>query len=299
MMHILTFYLILLLATIFCTSCNKTFVGFVVNNPDSPEAPAKFSFANQSDVCEEYTWDFGDGQQSNEVSPEHIYLLSGNYTVSLKGRNGKKIKESQKEIVVKAPEKCLVQIKTEFGDMLVELFDSTPKHRDNFVKLAEEGFYNDLLFHRVIEGFMIQGGDPKSKGAEPGQPLGMGGPGYQIDAEFNTAHAHTKGAIAAARTGDQVNPQRRSSGSQFYIVQGKEVSERELEMMEQRLGINYPNEIKQQYLESGGTPFLDQQYTVFGKVLEGLEIIDKIAAVEKDRSDRPSTDVSMQVMVIK
>ena len=201
--------------------------------------------------------------------------------------------------MVKAPKNCLVEIKTSMGNMLIELYDETPKHRDNFFKLAEEGFYDDLLFHRVIDGFMIQGGDPNSRNARPGQPLGSGGPGYQIPAEFNESFVHTKGSLAAARQGDQVNPERKSSGSQFYIVQGKKLTDQELAMMERRTGLSYTEEQKEAYKNLGGTPFLDGQYTVFGRVIEGMDVIDKIAAVAKNPGDRPAEDIKMKIEPIK
>lgn len=182
----------------------------------------------------------------------------------------------------------IVKISTPYGDMLVKLYNETPKHRDNFVKLVKEGYYNDLLFHRVISDFMIQGGDPDSRNAKPGAMLGSGGPGYTIPAEFNTKFIHKKGALSAARQGDQVNPTKASSGSQFYIVQGRPASSSELGR-----GVTYTEEQKEIYRTLGGTPFLDQQYTVFGEVISGLEVIDKIAAVQKDNRDRPTTDIRM------
>jgi len=200
---------------------------------------------------------------------------------------------------VEAPEKCLIKIETPHGVMLAELFDNTPKHRDNFIKLVEEGYYNELLFHRIISGFMIQGGDPNSRGADPSARLGTGGPGYQVDAEITPEFAHVKGALAAARIGGPANPQKKSSGSQFYIVQGGPVEDQQLAQMEARLGIRYSDDLKSSYLEQGGTPFLDQDYTVFGQVIEGLDIIDQIAEVRTAPGDRPVEDVWMKISVIK
>lgn len=191
-----------------------------------------------------------------------------------------------------------VLISTDYGDMTVELYNETPKHRDNFIKLVKEGFYNDLLFHRVIRDFMIQGGDPDSRGAAPNQPLGRGGPGYTIEAEFHPEFIHKKGALAAARQGDQVNPERRSSGSQFYIVQGKKVTSTELNNMAARTGAIYTPEQIKTYEAIGGTPFLDNQYTVFGEVVEGLEVIDKIASVKTSSMNRPVKDVKMTIEII-
>ena len=183
--------------------------------------------------------------------------------------------------------------------MTVQLSNATPLHRDNFIKLAEEGYLDGMLFHRVIEGFMIQGGDPDSKKAKPNQALGMGGPGYTIPAEFVDSLVHVKGALSAARQGDQVNPEKRSSGSQFYIVQGKPLTKDELDMIEARKGIRYTKDQREAYLNIGGTPFLDRDYTVFGHVIKGIDVIDKIAAEETGAQDRPVKDIKMKIRVIK
>lgn len=232
---------------------------------------------------------------------------------------------------------------------MVRLYDETPLHRDNFLKLAREGFYDGTLFHRVIKEFMIQGGDPESKGAPKGRQLGSGDAGYTIPAEFVPTLFHKKGALAAARQGDQVNPERRSSGCQFYIVWGKTyndgqvrqlehqmfmqaqqqvfdslVQERRSQIMEMRrnrdqAGLSalqdelvaiteatvkekglgkMSEEQKNIYKTVGGTPFLDGQYTVFGEVEEGLDIVGKIQEVKTNSSDRPDDDISMKVTVI-
>jgi peptidyl-prolyl cis-trans isomerase B (cyclophilin B) len=183
-----------------------------------------------------------------------------------------------------------VVIETEYGNMKIRLFNETPQHRDNFVKLVKENYYDDLLFHRVISGFMIQGGDPDSKNAAPETRLGMGGPGYQIPAEIGKPHI--KGALAAARNN---NPQKMSSGSQFYLVQGQPQNDAGLANLAQQKGINYTAEQIKQYKEIGGTPQLDNEYTVFGEVVEGLEVIDKIAAVQTGPGDRPVKDVKMKI----
>ena len=189
-----------------------------------------------------------------------------------------------------------VIIETDYGEMKAELYDDTPLHRDNFVKLVEEGFYDGLLFHRVIEGFMIQGGDPDSKGAPQGARLGAGGPGYRVDAEIGKPHL--RGALAAARTGAG-NPEKKSSGSQFYIVQGRSVTDQILQTLESTKGIQYNDEQRRIYREEGGTPQLDMEYTVFGRVVEGFDVIDKIAAVQTDRADRPVEDVAMTIRLGK
>lgn len=249
----------------------------------------------------------------------------------------------------KAKEK-MVQIKTEFGTIKVKLFDETPQHRDNFLKLTGEGFYSDLLFHRVIKGFMVQGGDPNSKNAAPGQMLGAGDLGYTIPAEINPKFYHRRGMLAAARQGDQVNPEKRSSASQFYILQGKIFRPTELDslqakmeesrknsMMQSRVKaiesdlnklnaegkqvelmarinairdtvtdlaaklppLKFSEEQRKIYTTVGGYPSLDNNYTIFGEVVEGMEIIDKIAALPVNKSNRPETDIKFTITELK
>ena len=189
-----------------------------------------------------------------------------------------------------------VKITTDSGVMVIRLYDKTPQHRDNFIKLANEHFFDSLLFHRVISQFMIQGGDPQSKYPQPGQVLGSGDVGYTIPAEFDTSLIHKKGALAAARTD---NPAKASSGCQFYIVQGKTWTDADLNGMEMQQGRKYSAAQKNIYKTIGGTPFLDMGYTVFGEVESGLNVIDKIASVPKAPGDRPITDVRMKIEVIK
>ena len=202
-------------------------------------------------------------------------------------------KEETKEITT------MVLISTNYGDMKAILYNETPLHRDNFIKLVKERYYDGTLFHRVIDGFMIQGGDPDSKTAKPKQMLGQGGPGYTIPAEFKQELIHKKGALAAARMGDNVNPQKASSGSQFYIAQGKRYTSEELNMLQARMGKQFNQTQKDAYVNEGGVPFLDYEYTVFGQVIEGLEVIDKIAKVQKDRYDRPVEDVKMTISIVE
>lgn len=285
--------------SILLVGCAKPLAMFEITGDDY-QAPSKIKFDNTSEKAETYMWDFGDGNTSTDNSPEHNYYLSGKYKVKLIAKQGKKESITEKEIVINPPQECLVSMETNYGSMTIRLYDETPKHRDNFIKLAESGYYDEMLFHRVIDGFMIQGGDPNSKNAKSGQRLGTGGPGYTIPAEFVAEHAHVRGALAAARQGDAVNPKKESSGSQFYIVHGKEVSESVIKNMEARKGITYSDEVKEIYKTQGGTPFLDQEYTVFGIVEKGQEVIDKIAKVQTDRSDRPTDDVKiLAIRVIK
>ncbi len=247
-----------------------------------------------------------------------------------------------------------VKIDTSFGVITVRLYDETPLHRDNFVKLAKEGYFDGMLFHRVIRDFMIQGGDPDSKTASPGQSLGTGGPGYTIEAEIRKDLFHKRGALAAARQGDQVNPQRRSSGSQFYIVWGQIYKEGQLRQLSKQMEMQQMQQIfdtlamehrdevlrlrkernhaglqelqdklvaeteakfkamKEKgeisglsdeqiriYTTVGGTPHLDGQYTVFGEVVEGLDVVEKIQDAETSSSDRPEEDIKMTMTILE
>jgi cyclophilin family peptidyl-prolyl cis-trans isomerase len=296
-MH-LRFAILLTAAAAGLTSCAvKPVANFTVPS-QKLVAPAEVAFTNQSLKADSYAWDFGDGATSTEANPKHLYKQSGNYSVTLTAKQGAKTVKRTQMIQVTAPDRCLVEIETDHGTMLAELYTSTPKHRDNFVKLAEEGYYNDLLFHRVIRGFMIQGGDPNSRNAKAGESLGFGGPSHLVPAEFVDSLVHIKGAIAAARSGTN-NPEKKSSGSQFYIVQGSPVTDEMLNQMESMKRFHYTPEQREAYKSLGGTPQLDRDYTVFGRVIEGLDVIDKIAAVQTGAADRPAQDVKMKIRVIK
>ncbi len=202
---------------------------------------------------------------------------------------------------LKKPEpqtEAVVKIITDFGTMTIKLYNETPLHRDNFLKLAREGFYDSLLFHRVINTFMIQGGDPDSKRAAAGAMLGNGGPGYTVPAEFRPNLIHKKGVLSAARMPDQVNPAKASSGSQFYVVQGKVYTREELQMFEQRMGVKFTQQQIDTYTTVGGTPHLDGGYTVYGEVIDGLKVIDLIAAQKTGPNDRPVNDIRMRMEIV-
>jgi peptidyl-prolyl cis-trans isomerase B (cyclophilin B) len=195
-----------------------------------------------------------------------------------------------------------VMIETTEGNILVTLYDDTPRHRDNFLKLVNEQFYDSLLFHRVIKNFMIQGGDPDSKHAEPGVTLGEGSTDYTVEAEFfdsegHLLHPHKRGALAMAREGDSENPERRSSGCQFYIVWGKTYATQQLYQIGDKVEaatdhrVTMTDELLDLYHDIGGVPHLDGQYTVFGEVAEGLEVVDAIQKAQTDDYDRPIDDI--------
>lgn len=193
----------------------------------------------------------------------------------------------------------LIKIETIHGTMIAKLYNETPAHRDNMIKLIDEGFFEGQIFHRVIKDFMIQGGDPHSVDAARGQRLGTGGPGYTIPAEFNDRLLHKKGALSAARMGDRVNPEKASSGSQFYIVQGRVFTPDMLKSLEKNKESAFSPEALEAYTTIGGTPHLDGGYTVFGEVIEGLEVIDRIVAAETDSNDRPMEDVVYHISLVK
>lgn len=214
---------------------------------------------------------------------KRITILNVLFAVFLANANAQHSADTRGQVIV---------LETSLGNIELLLYDDTPKHRDNMIKLIKEGYYDGQMFHRVINNFMIQGGDPHSIGAEKGQRLGIGGPGYTIEAEILDHHFHKKGALAAARKGDAVNPEKRSSGSQFYIVQGQVLNEPQLTALQSR-GVHdpfTPEEIEA-YTTIGGTPHLDGGYTVFGEVITGLDVVDAIAAMPTDNNDRPTEDI--------
>jgi peptidyl-prolyl cis-trans isomerase B (cyclophilin B) len=226
------------------------------------------------------------------------FLIGFTFTEAYSQENKPKTQENKKTTMDKTTPAAgqRVKVSTEYGDMIIRLYDETPLHRDNFLKLAREKFFDSLLFHRVIKGFMIQGGDPQSKNSGTGQMLGSGDVGYTIPAEFNPKLVHKKGTLCAART---ENPEKKSSGCQFYIVQGKPATDQELDMFDRGRQVKYTAEQRNAYKTQGGTPFLDMNYTVFGEVVSGLDVIDKIAAVPTQPGDRPTKDVRMMVSVVK
>ncbi len=213
-----------------------------------------------------------------------------------KGKTVVKAKTVVKPQPIKIIPGTRIKITTDSGVIIVRLYDKTPKHRDNFIKLVTDHFYDSLLFHRVINEFMIQGGDPQSKDANAGVMLGGGDIGYTIPAEFDTSLYHKKGALAAARNN---NPEKASSGCQFYLVQGRKYLDAELNQMEMQMGRKFSMIQRMIYKQVGGTPFLDMNYTVYGEVEKGFEVIDKIASVPKNEMDRPLGDVRMKMEIVK
>lgn len=193
-------------------------------------------------------------------------------------------------LIAQKKAETMIVIKTSYGNITAKLYNDTPLHRDNFIKLVKQGWYTDSPFHRVIPNFMIQGGGSKNGATDPG---------YTVNAEIKPQYFHKKGALSAARLGDQVNPEKKSSGSQFFIVQGQKFDEINLKMAAERAGVTFTDEQKRVYATVGGTPHLDGGYTVFGEVISGFEVIDKIAAVRTGPGDKPLTDVTMRIEILK
>ncbi|MEM9984150.1 MAG: peptidylprolyl isomerase [Bacteroidota bacterium] len=199
----------------------------------------------------------------------------------------------------------LVVIETTLGDITLLLYDQTPGHKANFLKLVKEGFYDGTTFHRVIKDFMIQGGDPFSKDSTKRNSVGQGGPGYTQEAEFVPGLHQARGVVAAARMPDQVNPNKESSGSQFYLIQGRKFTSAELDAAEQRVqrvlgpDFKFSEEARTIYQEQGGAPWLDQQYTIFGEIIEGLAVVDRVAEQQVDRANRPLEDITVSMRVEK
>jgi peptidyl-prolyl cis-trans isomerase B (cyclophilin B) len=220
-----------------------------------------------------------------------LFFISCSTTRPAKTDVGNKTASSSKAAIVK--------IETDSGTMIAKLYNQTPLHTENFVKLVKDHFYDGLLFHRVIKDFMIQGGDPDSRNAEPGALLGEGGLKYTIPAEFDTSLFHQKGALAMAREGDDVNPEKASSSTQFYIVEDKPVTDEQMDSWEKRFNITIPERHRKVYRSKGGAPFLDMNYTVFGQVIDGLDVIDKIASAPKDINNRPTKDIKMKITLLK
>ncbi|MEP7233208.1 MAG: peptidylprolyl isomerase [Ginsengibacter sp.] len=206
---------------------------------------------------------------------------------------------ASKKTAVVASKPVEVKLTTDSGTIVLMLYDKTPLHRDNFIKLVKEKFYDGLSFHRVINNFMIQGGDPDSRNAKPGAHLGEGSLNYTIPAEFDTSLFHKRGALAAAREADASNPKKASSSTQFYIVDGQTFTDSELDRVEERTKIHIPKNHRDYYETVGGTPFLDMNYTVFGEVTSGMDVVERIANSPKDENNRPLHDIKMEMTIIK
>jgi cyclophilin family peptidyl-prolyl cis-trans isomerase len=282
-----------ILTTILLSSCAKPMVDFITKG-GGVQVPAKVKFDNTTVSAERFEWNFGDGHSSNEVSPTHRYISSGNYDVSLTAyKNGKK-KTITKRVSLTTPEQCLVELSTSLGDITLLLYDVTPRHREHFLDMAQKGIVDSTIFHRVINGFMVQGGEltTKPKGDLETRKKDLLFSQIKLYPELVDTLIHEKGTLAAARMPDNVNPQKLSSPTQFYIVHGTTLNE---SMINKNAGTNtaLSKELIQRYLKNGGSPQLDGEYTIFGKVIFGLDVVDKIANAPTNQDDKPIKDIKI------
>lgn len=246
-------------------------------------APTMLSVRMDKVPKSHYEWWLNDQMIAEDSSPDFFIQSSGRYNLKLIVGEGTRRDSLEKEFFIYAPSKCRFIMQTSAGNMVLELYEETPQHLQNFIDLITKGYYNEVIFHRVIQGFMIQAGEP----------AGLRLKKALIKAEIDSRFSHVKGALAAARTADQVNPEKKSSATQFYIVHGRSVSEEDLLNYASEKLIDYTEEQLDAYMKYGGAPQLDMQYTVFGRLIQGFDVLDKIAASPTDSTDRPLEDVKI------
>lgn len=275
--------ILLFLWLFFIISCASPSASFEVGVYE-PIVPVSIMLKNTSEDADSCYWDFGNGFSSSDVHPDVRYMFSGSYTITLKTFRGKKSSVYTEKIHLNAPDKCLINMETNYGHMTFELFNETPVHRDHFLSLIHKGYYEGIHFHRVIRGFVVQAGDEKTRSRKKSHYDIKEG---TLPSEIVEGMYHTRGALAMARQPDQVNPEKKSSSTQFYIVHGGPVSEGTLEDYEIEKDILYPEEIKKLYKNPGGSPQLDKEYTIFGHLIDGYDVLDKIAQASTDTQDKP------------
>lgn len=276
---------IFLIFGLWLTSCSKPIADFVIIS-ENASVPSELKLENNSEGADAFIWKINGEVVSDSVDYSQNIYESGRYTIELIAQKGSQKKSNQKEIVFSAPQECLVLMKTSVGDLLLELSELTPNHRDNFLKLVESSYYDGIIFHRVIDGFMIQAGD-NSLRKSGDVPFSS----QKIDKEFRQELIHKKGALAAARMPDNINPNKQSSPTQFYIVKGTAQSESSVRNYEAGKLNDYSNEQIQAYLDYGGAPQLDGEYTIFGQLIDGFDVLDKISATNTDNRDKPIEDI--------
>ncbi len=252
----------------------------------SYEIPARIRFENKSENITSQVWKVNGNPVSTNKDLDYTFFSSGRHIIELEARSGNKVIHRQEEIIVHPTDYCQVLIKTSEGDLVVRLNEDTPGHLKQFSTLVDDGYYNGIYFHRVIDGFMIQGGDNKSRqgGKRRAEP-------ESIPHEISVDWLHYRGALAAARLPDNVNPEKRSSGSQFYIVDGQSFTRKQFERTQSNLAMDYSEEQIEKYIELGGAPQLDGEYTVYGRLIYGFDVLDKIAEAATDNLDKPTEDI--------
>ena len=279
-MRSILFFTILLLAT----ACSKPVANFLVEGDTQLIFP--ITFKNISTNAEKYTWKVDDKIVSEDVDLQYYFYESGRHSVQLIATKGHKSVSEANDVFIDPPSTCLVLLKTNYGNMTLSLNEETPMHLQNFVDMVNSGYYEGVIFHRVMDGFMIQGGDDKLrktrfKGIIPDV----------IQPEINNSLYHTRGALAAARMPDEINPGKNSSSTQFYIVDGRSVDEDKLKDTESSKLINYSDEQIEGYLSNGGAPQLDGEYTVFGLLVDGFDVLEAISVVKTNERDKPLEEV--------
>ncbi len=273
-----------IIGLVLCTllsACTKPISQFRTVSTDLT-APATIDFENLSTGAESYIWKIDSKIVSDSVGLNHIFLSSGRHTIELISTKGSKKSISKQDIFIEAPSECLVYMLTNLGPLLLSLSDKTPIHRDNFLDLVASSYYDGIKFHRVINGFMVQAGDPKTNSASQKIPYKK-----EIKEEINTGLLHYKGALAAARMPDNINPERASSGTQFYIVEGQTQTPESIEQHGYSKLFDYTEDQKLRYIQEGGTPQLDGDYTVFGHLIDGYDTLEAISNTATDNRDNP------------
>lgn len=278
----------LLIACLTLWQCSTPIAAFQHNNTAPLRVPSKVYFENVSKNASGFTWLVNGLQVSNDENLNYEFLESGRYVVELIAEEGSKQVRKQSELFIQPPRNCIVLIETTAGNLVLELLEETSGHLQNFTDLVDSGFYNGLIFHRVIEDFMIQGGDNASR---------SGGKRYddpsEIPQEIMISHPHYRGALAAARMPDDMNPTKASSGSQFYIVDGRKLTDDSMKKVQSKKLFNYTAEQLTKYTEVGGAPQLDGEYTVFGYLVSGFDVLDRIAECTTDSYDKPLQDIKI------
>jgi len=280
-------YFIVFISCIAFWQCKTPLVTFIQSEQQvTYKIPAKIHFENQSENITSQVWKINGNPVSTDTDLNFTFYESGRHTITLEAQLGNQVIRQQQEVIIEPSIYCLVLIKTSLGDLVVQLDENTPEHLQQFTRLVDQGYYDGIYFHRVIDGFMIQGGDNKSRhsGVKQEDPS-------SIPHEISSDRLHYKGALAAARLPDDVNPEKRSSGSQFYIVDGQAFTKQKFEKTMTNLAMDYSEEQVMKYIELGGAPQLDGEYTVFGRLIDGFDVLDKIAATATDNLDKPIDDI--------
>lgn len=279
-------YFFLLFSCLFFWQCAKPIAAFVQKADTNLVVPAKVYFENTSENVSSYSWEIDGKPHSSDKHLEHTFYDSGKHTVVLLAKEGNKTTRKESQIYVEAPSYCTVLIKTSLGDLVVELDEKTPGHLKNFSELVESGFYNGIFFHRIIDDFMVQGGgnENRNSGKRLADPP-------TVPHEINNELLHYKGALAAARMPDDMNPEKASNGSQFYIVDGRSLDADKMEKIQAEKIFDYSAEQIEKYIALGGAPQLDGEYTVFGFLISGFDVLDEMATTDTDKYDKPLEDI--------